>query len=351
MASFVGADVEELGALASIFERKAQALHQMTVASSASLMVAEWVGADIDRIRSEWNRDSKPTMLKVACQLSGLARALRKQAEDQRAASAPPSPSSRFAVDPTPAVTTASDRYLLARNSGDDGVRIQGVMGADGVIRYVVYLDGTDPSSKGLRKITDNSSELGFSTETGRYIDDKMREAIPDGAEVMVVGYSQGGIYAQQVASSTHYRVTDVLTFGTPFTDGVYAAGGANIVQIRDGRDPIPLLDGGQPLTHFLNDVHDNIGIAWQSLLGDDAGAVARRVEQLDQGRHLTFETWAPDSHVTSLLGSHPDPVTYVEGGDQYEERAAGTPEGREVLQSQARYSGQVVSDTDGTTS
>lgn len=349
MVSFVGADVEQLDSLAAVFERKSIELHEMIGVSSSSLMVAAWVGADIERIRSEWNREAKPSVLRIAGQLSGLARLLRKQADDQRTASAAPSPALKFAVTPTPAITSASDRYVLTRNSGDDGVRIQGVMGADLKIRYVVYLDGTDPNSTGLRKIGDNASELGFNTQTGAYIQGQMAEAIPKGSEVMIVGYSQGGIYAQQLASSPLYHVTDVVTFGTPFFDSTYSAGGANIVQIRDGRDPIPWLDGGQSLTHFLNDVHDAIGISFQSILGDDAGAVARRVEQLNQGKHLTFATWAPDAQMTGLLGSHPDRVTYIEGGEQYEQQAERTAEGREVLQSQARYTGQVVTDTDGT--
>lgn len=87
MAGFVGADVEQLAALATTFDRRASAFDQIASSSSSALMVAEWTGADVDRLRSEWNRQARPAIQRVAGELRALAVELRRQAEQQREAS------------------------------------------------------------------------------------------------------------------------------------------------------------------------------------------------------------------------------------------------------------------------
>lgn len=88
MSGFVGADVDQLIALAKRVELQSRKFEEIVTSSSMALMVAEWTGADIDRIRSEWNRQSKPAMKRMSGNLAALAIELRKQAEQQRAVSA-----------------------------------------------------------------------------------------------------------------------------------------------------------------------------------------------------------------------------------------------------------------------
>jgi hypothetical protein len=87
MAGFVGADVDQLVALAGTFERRSDAFNRIAGAASSALMVAEWTGADVDRVRSEWNSQARPAIQRVASELSALAVELRRQAEQQREAS------------------------------------------------------------------------------------------------------------------------------------------------------------------------------------------------------------------------------------------------------------------------
>lgn len=81
--AFAGADVEELRLLAVRFDRQASRLREIAGSSSAAIMTAQWTGAKIDGVRSEWNRISKPKILSVAAAFAGLATELRRHADQQ----------------------------------------------------------------------------------------------------------------------------------------------------------------------------------------------------------------------------------------------------------------------------
>lgn len=364
-SGFSGADVEQLDILASRFESQAARVREIIVASSALLFVTEWTGGKVDRIRSDWNSSARPSLTSLAETLQRSADTLKREADQQRQASGggvSQGGSDRFGVrEPVPspgsdtgstdddfddtafgaegevggaARTSASDRYNLTRDAGFDGVRVQGVIGADGILRYVVYLDGTDQSrGLGNRGVLENIVQLGVDTETYRSVLATLRaEVQPPDAEVMLVGYSQGGIHAQLIAASGEFEVTDVMTFGSPYTP-VSDNASYHIVRIEDVSDPIPTLD-----------LRDEASTAWRSIFGDDSGAIDQYLTRQSQ----TYETDA--SHemwsVSDPLGSHTDPATYQEGGRQFEIMAARTDEGRAALESQARYAGTIVSDS-----
>lgn len=355
MSGFVGADVDQLMALSKSFARKADELDRIAATSTGFLMVAEWLGGDIDSLRSEWRTKSKPALQRAALELKAVAADIRKQAEQQRAASAAPVgvvPSwGNHPTDGQKAPASARDRFDMAQSAKEDGVRVQAIRGDDGVTRYVVYLRGTDPNSNGLWSISDNSSELGASTYTGEYIKQKMHELIPEGSEVMIVGYSQGGIYAQKLATDSRFKVTDIMTFGSPYYDNAAGSTGVNIVRVNDFFDAIPHSgDVNQSVTDATS-IIDAAGTAWRSIFGDDAGAVAHRVDQLNaDARHMNVLTTAPDVTPTvGGLGTHTDARTYEQGADQFEYEAQQSGNGRAILASQERYEGTIVADTGGT--
>jgi hypothetical protein len=87
MSGFVGADVDQLDALAAAFDRRSAAFTRIAADSSRALTVAEWTGGDVDRVRSEWNRQARPAMLRISTELSELATDLRRQANQQRESS------------------------------------------------------------------------------------------------------------------------------------------------------------------------------------------------------------------------------------------------------------------------
>lgn len=105
----------------------------------------------------------------------------------------------------------------LTRLSKDDdsaGYRIQKVLGADGRERYIVYIGGTD-SAEGQSKVSNIAAANGHPDAKQLAA---LRRLIPDGAEVMLVGYSQGGMDAQNIAAQNDngFTVTQLVTYGSP---------------------------------------------------------------------------------------------------------------------------------------
>jgi len=153
MSGFVGADVDQLVALAATFDRRSTAFTQIASASSTSLMVAEWTGADVDRVRSEWNRQARPAILKVAEELRTLAVDLRKQAEQQRETSGGGSPAVFTWPSPWPAFPDFRLPWPikpddLTRRFPDFIDRIRGIVEAggsafDGIDLMSALADGT----------------------------------------------------------------------------------------------------------------------------------------------------------------------------------------------------------------
>jgi len=348
----MGMDVDAVERVGHQLTQSASAVERIvsTLDKTVSGLQQRWDGPDVERFIRSWPTFRR-SLLAAQAGIAGLGQSAYNNAAEQRTASGVTRGGrvSPAAAESAPA--TAGDRWAMIHSVGQDGVRIQGVRGEDGVTRYVVYLQGTDPSSRALWRTEDNISEVGGTpTATGAYILKLMHENIPEGADVMLVGYSQGGIYAQQLASDTAFHVTDVMTFGSPFLSDDNVSGGANVVRIHDEFDLVPHLDIGQQATHDAGSVVDAIGTAWRSIFGDDKGAVAHRVDQLNEGQHLDYQTHSDVVPTPAGLGTHTDIRTYAEGANEFEREAAQTTEGRAVLASQARYTGQIVSDTDGNT-
>jgi hypothetical protein len=87
VTGLVGADVSQLIELSRKFEIESARFREIATSSTVAIQTAQWTGANIDRVRGEWNQSSKPSILWLADELSRLSRALRKNAEDQRSAS------------------------------------------------------------------------------------------------------------------------------------------------------------------------------------------------------------------------------------------------------------------------
>ena len=88
MSGFAGADVDQVEALALRLEKASNRLESITSQASFSLMTAAWTGADIDDVRSNWNGRTKPNLVAAARSLDSLSLDLKRQAEQQRQASA-----------------------------------------------------------------------------------------------------------------------------------------------------------------------------------------------------------------------------------------------------------------------
>ncbi|MEU3474379.1 hypothetical protein [Rhodococcus sp. NPDC006774] len=176
---------------------------------------------------------------------------LRRNASEQESTSAAATGTTvatGLTVCSEPRVSTSSlyTRIRSDEDKNNDGMTIDKVVGSDGIERYVVYLDGTggagDVWNAGnrLSAYANGYKILGINDP---YITERMSK-IPSGAEVMLVGYSQGGIDAQNIAASGKFNVTDVVTFGSPkVPNSDPASRGVNVLQLEAYFDLVPRSD------------------------------------------------------------------------------------------------------------
>ena len=222
--AFVGSDTDQLRGLAREFDRSVDALNSASKALNAMASdVSRWKGRDADRFRSEWSGASLPAVTRAIRELRVVADLIRRQATEQDDASTDVGRSGTGASSECTGPSRPAPQGLsglwdqvsnVSREDDSAGYRVQRVAGADGMERYVVYIGGTD-SAEGQTRASNVAAASG-------YPDDKqlaaLRRIIPDGAEVMLVGYSQGGMDAQNIAAQkgNGFKVIQLVTFGSP---------------------------------------------------------------------------------------------------------------------------------------
>jgi hypothetical protein len=152
------------------------------------------------------------------------------------------------------------DGYLHNLHALQDGrILVQTVRGPDGVERYVVQLpgmqQGTDPTLESPQDLSGaiRNAQLPDSSYT-KSVQQAMQQAgVPERAEMMLVGYSAGGIAAMNLAQDPgfnggRYRVTDVVAIGAPVDQKTVPPGsGTEVVTVTNDRDIVPVLDGRGP--------------------------------------------------------------------------------------------------------
>ncbi|MFQ4147590.1 hypothetical protein AAGW05_02650 [Arthrobacter sp. LAPM80] len=132
-------------------------------------------------------------------------------------------------------------------------VRIVKVEQPDGSFAYIVNVPGTETNSaNGNKNPLDYTSNLrlvsGQSSAASKAVAEAMANAgIPSNAPVMLVGHSQGGMIAQELATdksfTQKFNVTNVLTAGSP-TQPYAIDPGINYLAIAHTHDIVPLFDG-----------------------------------------------------------------------------------------------------------
>lgn len=341
MNGVVGADVAELRVLATALDQAGErlvAIHgDLTRRTDASRY---WLGPDAARFRERWRSSDALRLRAVATSLAEQADRLRRNADEQERASA--AEGSGVGSGPSSAALQAprgiSALYSTLRVGGSDGLRIQEVLGDDRVRRYIVYMNGTgsagDPWNLANRLTWPGNIPKYLFQQTDPYILEQMRRQIPQGSEVMLVGYSQGGIDAQNIAAlgRSEFNVTDVVTFGSPTVAGAHPeAFGTNVLHVRAWNDPVPMLE-------VFEDRRESVVSNVQSTV-------------ISLVHHATGQS----GQVTQFVGDpgysadpftiHGDARTYVNIGGDLDANAA--PQYEHYVQSQSRYQGTVVNDTD----
>lgn len=246
--TYQGADPVQLCTAAARLDDAANTLDQLIKTLNGKMNVGGlWTGADADRFRSQWAGQSS---LSVKAAAEGLRQAgtdLRRNAEEQERASGAVGPatsrSDTAGSGPTsPNGTSALFDRVKTSDGSKDGIYIEQVVGADGKTRFVVYLNGTAAAD---RLTAERNAEV-IQGRPDKYIADKIDAALAaagykpgkDGPDILLVGFSQGGMDAQNIAASGKYHVTALLTYGSPLTHADQA--GINTVHLRAKGDGVP---------------------------------------------------------------------------------------------------------------
>lgn len=299
MTGMVGADLEQLRALASSFERGAEQLRQVSTTVRNGIQISAWVGPFAVRFRKTWDSEHSVKLTRAAAALASQARQLRQEADQQEQASKAAGGATGTRPDGSPALRTGTDtRSLLATDpdAGDgNGVRIQKVRGEDGEVRVIVHIMGTvwGGDENGNFGVTENpTAASGGSTRTMEMIQDQLRAAgVGADDEVLFVGYSQGGLHAQNLARSGLYGDAMVITRGSPEVAG--GMGSHDILRFEVEGDLV--VENVSPFD-AVHDLWGAVGVHGSGtdlVVRDDGGAGARSIIDVIgvAGRQLAIHT------------------------------------------------------------
>jgi hypothetical protein len=240
--AYYGADTGQLRALAAQFTKGAALLesHAMTLHSMIGSSTS-WRGPDAERFRSQWTGRDFKAMSTAIDMLRSSAQDLKRNADEQEGVSGRAG-GAHSGDNAAPANTAELMTHVENSVHDDDGVRIERVVGPDGETRLIVYFKGTGASDN--RDFWRNGDLL-LGTQDADAIRSKIDAALsqtPAGkdTEVMLVGFSQGGLDAQRVVASGDYNVTNVVTYGSPVI--MDDRPGVQTVHMHASGDNIPVL-------------------------------------------------------------------------------------------------------------
>ena len=167
MAS-VGADVEQLRALAQLFGDKATSLEDVVNSINGQLHSAGWVGEDADAFKSDWDSNLTVLVRNVVDSLRERNTSLNQQADEQEKASAVNGSLGATAAMLAKGLQVATGLGKTANTAGQDpynGKPREGEAGRDADyarLAQAAYENG-DPIPDGWRKISDDElAELGI---------------------------------------------------------------------------------------------------------------------------------------------------------------------------------------------
>lgn len=148
------------------------------------------------------------------------------------------------------------------RNIGHLGTRglllVQAVAGPDGRRRFVVQLAGMGKgfNQEGPQDVVGSCNAMG-STDTAytRAVRRALNRLVPSGSEVALVGHSQGGLTAMNLAASRDfnalYTVTHVVAIGSPIDHKRAADPRTRVVSLVNEHDIVPSLEGRSSVSAY----------------------------------------------------------------------------------------------------
>jgi hypothetical protein len=224
----------------------------------------------------------------------------------------------------TPPTSMASmlDRVADLERQPSASMAIQRVTGTDGVRRYVVLLSGMRqfaPSPDPEDLLGAAAALVGTTTNYTRCVSQALDAAqVPRGAQVLLVGHSEGGLVAMDLAgdgafSGARVRVTQVVAAGAPISSKmVVFGGGTRVLSIENVHDVVTHLDADDPpighqradrLTYrFAIDEHDVVRSHDVRLYAQQAEVLADSPNPLMIGFQAGLQPYFAGSATTTVF-------------------------------------------------
>jgi hypothetical protein len=216
---------------------------------SVQQLTSHWDGEDSRRLAQRDWPDARRALQRLRAEIEGLAQSALNNAAEQRGVSdaGGGAGSGRGAGSAIATNTTGVIHQFSGPDHRSELFWIDEVVGADGQHRFVVFINGTrgDPTDfKNYFQAHGWAWNLAASADQPTIAKIAIENAIAErvgksGAEVMIIGYSQGGMIAQQIADDRQFRVSEVLTVASPPVLGEHGYGGANVTRLEHGGDEV----------------------------------------------------------------------------------------------------------------
>ncbi|MFJ3876511.1 alpha/beta fold hydrolase [Streptomyces sp. NPDC090077] len=159
-------------------------------------------------------------------------------------------------------IDTSGTIVGYVRNIGRIGTKglllVQRVAGPDGEQRFVVQLAGMGPAfdQESPQDLLGGIDAVGsIDTTYTRAVVRALRRLVPSGSQVALVGHSQGGITAMNLAASRDfnalYTVTHVIAIGSPIDQKRAADPRTRVVSLVNEHDIVPSLEGRSSVSPY----------------------------------------------------------------------------------------------------
>lgn len=291
----------------------------------------EWQGllnramTDIDRLGS--TALSQAAEQRQASAAGGSAGGSSSQGSARGEASGPRSPSS---------VGDMLDYWHRGADDDGNGFRIQVGVGPDGRKKAIVYIAGTNGDE--LLTWGDNILTASGESRMAIYLRIMLSQVIDSDTDVLFVGYSQGGMVAEELAYSGHFNSATVITEAAP-PSGASRAGvdvlrltattpandaiNVPLAQKRFGYWIGDQLAGGTDRidrTHYGRSIFDVYGDAGQAVKDggwSGVGTAGKMVKDAWTGDHTNHDLYR-QAAAGFEASNHPDDVALQEKISQF---------------------------------
>ena len=271
---FIGADVQQLREIASLFAASAEALEQSRKSVKSAIRISAWVGPIAANFRLSWDSQHSRHLHAAAELLRQQSVALTAHAAGQSDTSAasnsgiapyvpfPSDDSVRVAlrekarVDSPQWGANSPENVILEfsrEGAYSSGVTIRTIVQGDGSRSHIVYIPGTqdwdNTTNNPFNVNAAASAAIGWETDVSRVVKEAMAlHGIAFDEPVMLAGHSLGGLTAANLAADAEFRaayeVKSVVVYGADVS-GSHIPEGIQVTQVNNrGGDPVSMITG-----------------------------------------------------------------------------------------------------------